>query len=570
MKLLITLGHNSSAIGIDSFGSVIAGYEEERLTRIKSDKSFPTNAINKVLSYFNLDEHDHNEIFITHWFDDFDFVENKGEHFFKDGKSTHRFNYELIENLIENYGFVIHNLSQDFTHHDSHASSAIAFLDGHINIDEKWNIVIADGFGNKQEVISIYESGPNEIKPILKKRYYGYKKSLGLMYQYATSAVGMKENQDEYKFLGYENKIKEHIEDSDLKILNVEIAHYIHNFIKMFEIDYEYNIDDDYINIDELNDVKGYYHALFSNLCNDFNAITEMEKRVLVGYFIQRTIEGIMGAITFGMENVILSGGIFYNVKLNNSIMKKVDKICVPPVPGDSGCAIGFYDSKYENFDYHDLCFGKRNLTINDDISYEHKDFDFQITYHKESFIDIVSEKLINNEMVQVVHGNMEFGPRALCNTSTLMLPTKENVECINKYNKRATIMPMAPVILEKNANYFFKDYDKIIASTEFMIITCDFKDNVSDKYEGVRNEYPECGLYSGRPQVITNYGVIAKILENVEEKTGYKALVNTSFNTHGMPIVYSSEDAIHDYKEQLKNKNDDRKLSLIIGDFEE
>jgi len=54
------------------------------------------------------------------------------------------------------------------------------------------------------------------------------------------------------------------------------------------------------------------------------------------------------------------------------------------------------------------------------------------------------------------VSGNMEFGPRALCNTSTLSLPYAENVEIINSLNKRNTVMPMAPVCLSKNLIYLF------------------------------------------------------------------------------------------------------------------
>ena len=43
--LLITLGHNSSALFVDSDDKVI-GYEQERLSGIKSDSQFPMDAIN--------------------------------------------------------------------------------------------------------------------------------------------------------------------------------------------------------------------------------------------------------------------------------------------------------------------------------------------------------------------------------------------------------------------------------------------------------------------------------------------------------------------------------------------
>ena len=49
MDLIITLGHNSSAIGVDSGGRIFAGYEEERITRKKSESSFPTQSVLKIL-----------------------------------------------------------------------------------------------------------------------------------------------------------------------------------------------------------------------------------------------------------------------------------------------------------------------------------------------------------------------------------------------------------------------------------------------------------------------------------------------------------------------------------------
>ena len=66
---------------------------------------------------------------------------------------------------------------------------------------------MSDGFGNKEEVLSLYEMNGSKLEKIL--RIYGYEHSMGLMYQYATSFCGMKENEDEYKFLGYESHVGE-------------------------------------------------------------------------------------------------------------------------------------------------------------------------------------------------------------------------------------------------------------------------------------------------------------------------------------------------------------------------
>ncbi len=84
---------------------------------------------------------------------------------------------------------------------------------------QPFTFIVADGFGNQQEVISIYRKDAANKQPKLIHRISGYQNSMGLMYQYATSYCGMKENQDEYKFLGYESMIMSVLNDAQLKEL---------------------------------------------------------------------------------------------------------------------------------------------------------------------------------------------------------------------------------------------------------------------------------------------------------------------------------------------------------------
>ena len=41
---------------------------------------------------------------------------------------------------------------------------------------------------------------------------------------------------------------------------------------------------------------------------------------------------------------------------------------------------------------------------------------------HRDALLDHVSSNLKNNRIVNIVLGKMEYGPRALCNTTTLAL----------------------------------------------------------------------------------------------------------------------------------------------------
>jgi predicted NodU family carbamoyl transferase len=54
---------------------------------------------------------------------------------------------------------------------------------------------------------------------------------------------------------------------------------------------------------------------------------------------------------------------------------------------------------------------------------------------------------LAAGNVVNIKRSGQEFGPRALCHTTTLALPTKKLSHEINVMNARNEVMPMAPVM---------------------------------------------------------------------------------------------------------------------------
>jgi predicted NodU family carbamoyl transferase len=73
MYLCLSLGHNSSAVMLFENGDNPIGYEEERLSKKKSDSAFPILSITRILEVVGSDAADQvKEIYISHWFDNFD------------------------------------------------------------------------------------------------------------------------------------------------------------------------------------------------------------------------------------------------------------------------------------------------------------------------------------------------------------------------------------------------------------------------------------------------------------------------------------------------------------------
>jgi predicted NodU family carbamoyl transferase len=492
-NLLISLGHNSSCILVENH-KVVCGYEEERFSRIKSDSSFPKKSIKECIGHMSQEL---GHIYISHWFED--------PHVLPDNKWC---DLEYLHDMRDHFRCQISHVDLMTTHHVAHAWSSIAFAQQYESVTG-FDVIVADGFGNNREVFSHYKYQDGRLKGL--NKITGYRNSLGLLYQYATDYCGMKMNQDEYKFLGYESKI------SDLTYKKSDLEGFI-----------EYKVESNFPDQSKFEDLEKvrieHYFIMFDEFMTFLKSDhDEYNTRIFIGHCIQLYIEKFFKLYIkrHKIKKVLLSGGLFYNVKLNNVIMSLVDKISVMPIAGDQGAALGLYMHEHGELDLGNFCWGIRKGYVN--------------TLYPNDQYRII-EDILNNSIINLVKGNMEFGPRALGNTSTLCLPTQENVDRINAANSRNTIMPMAPIMTEEKFNelFGFREISKIIGSHHFMIMTFIYNSTPKTELMGVAHEVPLRGLYSGRAQVIDKDHSLFNI---VKECGG--VLINTSYNIHGQPIVY-------------------------------
>lgn len=579
--LLITLGHGSSAIYIDDEKNTVIGYEQERLSGIKSDSQFPKDAINEIINNVGYSEMKGCYVYISHWFN----------HQYSSADMLYNKYMQKIDvmNLKELSCGNIVQVNKSFSHHDAHAYSALSFLCYNApEYAEETYTIIADGFGNNEEVLSIYKSEAHDtLNPKLILRVSDYRASLGLMYQYATSFCGMKENQDEYKFLGYESHINEVL---SLEMIDA-LDFYVEDNVKVLEsfvhremlkkpedrtVTKECNIG---IIVDTvaLQNVKMRWHATFKELI-DIMGIDKNDTfkvRCVVAYFIQQSIELFFVRLIkeFNMENVCLAGGCFYNVKLNNRILKNIpSKLCIMPLAGDQGAAIGMYTAFSGNvFNFGNLCFGKRRLY---GIEKYKRDNIKVVSLKTPGIVHSIAKDICDGNIVNIVRENMEFGPRALCSTSSLFLPTTENVARNNLMNRRNEVMPCAPVILSENVQHMFnfKEFSRVIGSSKYMICTFNYTKPYSKQYGGVMHKKPLENVYTGRPQVIESEyyagnenDFMLRLLTTIEYICDAKCLVNTSFNAHGRPIVFDTMDIIHNFNFQCEHSPRDKQPILYI-----
>ena len=531
LSLALTLGHNSSAVLIKN-GEVVIGYEQERLSGIKSDSSFPKLAIAEIGKYHDLTGV--YQVYVSHWatFGNIDEMSEK------------HWDRRELEKICPNAKVLSHITG--FSHHDAHAEAARVFAE----IPYEWEIV-ADGFGNYNETLSIYQNGK------LAHRCFGFEKSIGLYYQYATAYLGLKMNQDEYKLLGFEadilnvldnpeiGKIQEYAEKQakkfSKKILNPQLVAKYDLVAGLSALPiYRLKVE---------NDLKRLIPQTLKVKNSRFN---DYEHKVIVAFFVQSVVEMTLEYITnyFGMDEVLLSGGVFMNVKVNNSIAKRMDCICVYPICGDQGAGLGVYQYYRKDLIWPDhLFWGKRNLTDEGEST---------ITYVDtiDEAIDISMELLKKDKIVNLIHGAMEFGARALGHTSTLALPTKANVRYINHLNKRETTMPMAGMVTSLKG---YAGYHKVDSSLKYMVVTLDSKDNPSKDTLGVHHKYPLGELYSNRVQFITKDNELHRLVSEFEG-----GIINTSANFHGQTIPCTKQQVLDMHLYQ-KGKDGDGILETVI-----
>ena len=250
-----------------------------------------------------------------------------------------------------------------------------------------------------------------------------------------------------------------------------------------------------------------------------------------------------------------MSGGVAQNIKANKLIaeLNEVSSLFIPPGPGDESISIGAAYIAYSeisnnikikcpNNGYFGPSFDNNQIKDEIDKSINDEYVVQRITP------DMVAQLLANGDVVaRFAKEQMEFGARALGNRSILADPRRPDViHHINKLVKmRDFWMPFAPsIISEREKDYMInpKNIDARFMAVGF------------DSTELAKKHIP-AGLHpfdrTARPQIVykNDNPSYHRLIREFEKLTDVGALMNTSFNIHGEPIVGSPFDAISTFK---------------------
>jgi len=278
----------------------------------------------------------------------------------------------------------------------------------------------------------------------------------------------------------------------------------------------------------------------FDQICAGLQSFTEE--------FLTEWVRGWL--IKTGRRKLRLSGGVFMNVKLNKTIgeLPEVDDLYVFPSCGDETNALGAAWAFMADHGLVDQIQPLESLYLGPEptpAEFEKAaDQARSLGWNVSAPPDLeaeVAELLSQGEIVARTSGREEFGARALGNRSILADPTRPDVvRTVNNAIKcRDFWMPFAPSVMAECADRYIHNPKGFVAP--YMILAFDSRNTGEVKAAC----HPEDGTI--RPQVVTkahNPGY-HRILEQFQARTGRGALMNTSFNIHGEPIVSSPADAI-------------------------
>lgn len=248
-----------------------------------------------------------------------------------------------------------------------------------------------------------------------------------------------------------------------------------------------------------------------------------------------------------GATKVVFSGGLSMNVKLNKKIteLEGIENMYVAASGGDESLAVGACYELYckdgreaESFRNNYMGSSLDQVEI-DDATKALSDVIVLDTVDNQ----LVAELLAKGLVIGIARNGMEFGARALGNRSIVADPRNPlTVKRINDQIKRRDFwMPFAPSILSERANDYIINPKGILSDH----MTMSFDTTPQGRTDLVAAMH--AGDFTVRAHIVDKAinPAYHDLISKFEAFTGVGALLNTSFNLHGKPVVRNPEQAV-------------------------
>lgn len=536
--------HDSAAVLLRD-GEVVAGIEEERLSRIKHTNCFPVRAIQYCLQEAGctLGQVDliatNNSELQANMSARIEMLNDSSKMIVKSGR-------ERLGALLEQtFGVDVRSKLFFCHHHLAHA----------------WSTFAASGF-NRSLIVSVDGAGDGCAGMVLvgnghkltKLRELTMPQSLGHLYQQLIKVIGY-DRFDEYKVMGLApygdaRKYSKVIDKCYSLLPNGDYK--IEPLITWME------------SLDSVGLITGARRKEepFSQAHKDFAATLQeaLENIVLhmLRYYRDET----------GEENLCLAGGVAHNCTMNGRVLSSgyFENVFVQPAAHDAGGALGAALSAF--YERSGTAEAKRiehvywGTSVEDEPDIERKLSNWAgfVEYRKEEQIAKKAAGLLaDGAVLGWVQGRSEFGPRALGNRCILADPRPaDNKSRINQMiKKREAYRPFAPsVLVERVGEYFIVPTGQ--AEFPFMIFVLPVREDKRALLGAVTHVDGTARVQTVSREMNARYW---ELISEFEKLTGVPMVLNTSFNNNAEPIVNDIDQAITCFLTTGINY-------LVIGDY--
>jgi carbamoyltransferase len=578
--------YHDAAAALLRDGQLVAAAEEERFSRKKHDYDFPQTAIDFCLESGGIQGRDVDYVaFFEKPFRKFDRILMTALQTYP--KSYKVFRESMITWMIDKL-WVASKISSQLgipkdrvlfcEHHLSHAAST--FL---CSPFEESAILTVDGVG--EWVTGTWGVGKGNQIDLRKQMMFPH--SLGLLYSAFTAFLGFEVNEGEYKVMGMAPYGKPRYVDKVWKLIRQDA-------------DGSFSLDMDYFCFHRSTDKT--FNGRFTQLFGDprppkmlffteesgfptyfgdppsnFNELCRLNQHYAdIAASIQRVTEEVLLGMArsikkeTGQKRLCIAGGVGLNSVANSRILRETgfEELFVQPSAGDGGGALGaalWADNMLlgnpRRFRMDHAYWGKAYTPgeVHDFLETNH--IPYQYIDDDDRLLDITVDRLQNGKVIGWFQDRFEWGPRALGNRSVIADPRNPHMKDIvnTKIKFREPYRPFAPSVLAECAEKYF-DLPRAAQHypARYMLYVVPVRECKQSSLPAITHVDG-----TGRLQTVfrqTNpryYGLI----ERFAQATGMPAVLNTSFNLKGEPVVNTPANAFNTY---TKSEMD----MLVLGNF--
>jgi carbamoyltransferase len=544
----ISAHYHDSAAALVIDGLPVCAVQEERLSRRKSDATFPLSAIEWCLEHAGLEADALDAVvFYERPMLKFDRILTCALRAFP--RSRRAFPQAMKSSLGEKIwvrGIISSHLGVSgrkilFTeHHQSHA--AAAFLTAPTR---RAAILTTDGVGEWATLaIGHGERRPNGATAITLLREIRFPHSLGMLYSTFTAYLGFAVNQDEYKVMGLAGYGRPTMVDKVRRVIRPTA-------------DGAFELDLDYFEFHTTSDrsYSSRFIDLFGPPRDSYEPIdletADGRRYADCAASVQRVLEDTLVEMAralhreTGLPDLCLGGGVALNGVANARILAEsgFERVFVPPAPGDAGCALGaaLYADRIHfgnpDRDVPDHPFWGPRADGAELARVAREDGHSVDELDEATLIDRTAEDLAAGRIIGWMDGALELGPRALGHRSILAAPHAADMrDRLNRDIKyREVFRPFAPVVPIEAADRYFELPPGGARLARFMSGVFPVRPEWRPKLAAITHVDGTARLQALERDMAPR---LHALLEAYGRRSGIPVLLNTSFNLADEPIV--------------------------------